>query len=67
MSEKRSQGRYITIQITYLGGELPMQEIPVAVLLRCRAAVLQDYSFAGVLGGCAAGLQRNVAASTQGF
>ena len=23
MSEKRSQGRYITIQITYLGGELP--------------------------------------------
>ena len=23
VGEKRSQGRYITIQITYLGGELP--------------------------------------------
>ena len=42
-------------------------QLKMTWLLRCRAAVLHDYSFAGVLGCCAAGLQRSVAASMQGF
>jgi len=42
-------------------------QLKITWLLRCTAAVLQDCWFAGVLGCCAAGLQRSVDASMQGF
>ena len=49
------------------GGNAVSLQLKITWLLRCRLAVLQDFWFAGVLGCCAAGLQRSVAASMQGF